>query len=217
MPEASGSVAWCDKAFGPFWAFQKGWLSWVSGVADNALYPILFVDCLVTLMVPTDDPSSLGGGSIFGDASQGGNRYVRWSTILVITVLLTYMNYRGMDVIGKLATVTSVLSLLPFLIFCIMGLPKVDPSRWLIMPTGGIEGVVCTYGSIQSMFCVSIHTYIHTYIHTCLSLSYRTSYIGMAPSTQHVLLEHQLLGVCCLLGWYVPTVPHPLYLYHPTP
>ena len=24
MPEASGSVAWVERAFGPFWAFQKG-------------------------------------------------------------------------------------------------------------------------------------------------------------------------------------------------
>eukprot|EP01031_Cornospumella_fuschlensis_P041219 gene41219-50306_t len=47
MPEASGSVAWVDCAFGPFWAFQKGWLSWLSGVSDNALYPILFLDCLI--------------------------------------------------------------------------------------------------------------------------------------------------------------------------
>ena len=43
----SGSVAWVDRAFGPFWAFQKGWLGWLSGVSDNALYPILFLDCLI--------------------------------------------------------------------------------------------------------------------------------------------------------------------------
>ena len=33
FPEASGSVAWVEAAFGPFWAFQKGWLSWLSGVS----------------------------------------------------------------------------------------------------------------------------------------------------------------------------------------
>mmetsp|Transcript_3486 Transcript_3486/g.7674 ORF Transcript_3486/g.7674 Transcript_3486/m.7674 type:complete len:315 (-) Transcript_3486:16-960(-) len=49
LPEASGVVAWVDCAFGPFWAFQEGWLSWLSGVADNALYPILFLDCLLGL------------------------------------------------------------------------------------------------------------------------------------------------------------------------
>jgi amino acid permease len=43
LPESAGSVAWVESAFGPFWAFQKGWLSWLSGIADNALYPILFL------------------------------------------------------------------------------------------------------------------------------------------------------------------------------
>lgn len=43
MPESAGSVAWVESAFGSFWAFQKGWLSWLSGIADNALYPILFL------------------------------------------------------------------------------------------------------------------------------------------------------------------------------
>ena len=33
LPDASGSVAWVDAAFGPYWAFQKGWLSWLSGVS----------------------------------------------------------------------------------------------------------------------------------------------------------------------------------------
>eukprot|EP01036_Dinobryon_divergens_P040077 gene40077-52933_t len=31
LPESSGSVAWVTTAFGDFWGFQKGWLSWLSG------------------------------------------------------------------------------------------------------------------------------------------------------------------------------------------
>jgi amino acid transporter len=40
-----------------------------------------------------------------------------------------------------LAIITSLLSLLPFIIFCVMGARKVDPAKWLIVPTGGFRGV----------------------------------------------------------------------------
>ncbi len=37
----SGYVAWVTAAFGPFWGFQEGLWSWLSGVADNSLYPVM--------------------------------------------------------------------------------------------------------------------------------------------------------------------------------
>lgn len=38
LPDASGSVAWVGEAFGSYWAFQKGWLSWLSGVSGNSIH-----------------------------------------------------------------------------------------------------------------------------------------------------------------------------------
>jgi amino acid transporter len=46
FPENSGYVLWISAAFGPFWGFQEGWWKWISGVADNTLYPVLFLDYL---------------------------------------------------------------------------------------------------------------------------------------------------------------------------
>lgn len=37
----SGYVAWVTAAFGPFWGFQEGLWSWLSGVTDNSLYPVM--------------------------------------------------------------------------------------------------------------------------------------------------------------------------------
>jgi amino acid transporter len=133
MPEASGSVAWVDCAFGPFWAFQKGWLSWLSGVSDNALYPILFLDCLVGLMSTQEEPS------IF--AQNGGVPAARWSFIMIITLGLTYLNYRGLDIVGSVAIVICLVSLVPFIVFCVVGAFKVDPSRWTETVPGGFWGV----------------------------------------------------------------------------
>lgn len=56
FPENSGYVAWVSAAFGPFWGFQEGWWSWLSGVADNSIYPVMLADNL-RLFFP-----ALGGG-----------------------------------------------------------------------------------------------------------------------------------------------------------
>ena len=160
----SGSVAWVDRAFGPFWAFQKGWLGWLSGVSDNALYPILFLDCLIgryiltfslililimilistrrpltdppsyypitsielfdlrqhtdgTGGLVTDDATASASASGSGGASAGGSTggqglnfslhdisddssSLRWAIIVSLTCVLTYLSYRGLDVVG---------------------------------------------------------------------------------------------------------------------
>lgn len=132
MPEASGSVAWVEAAFGPWWAFQKGYLSWLSGVADNALYPILFLDCLLELFA--DDK---GVPPLSGDESA----VLKWLVVISVTLALTYLNYRGLDVVTEVAIVICLFSLLPFIIFCVLGAPHVDPSKWLVTPPGGLSGV----------------------------------------------------------------------------
>ena len=46
FPENSGYVAWVSAAFGPFWGFQEGWWSWLSGITDNSIYPVMLADNL---------------------------------------------------------------------------------------------------------------------------------------------------------------------------
>lgn len=55
FPEDSGYVAWVTAAFGPFWGFQEGWWSWLSGVTDNSVYPVLllsYVDAVLPGTLP---------------------------------------------------------------------------------------------------------------------------------------------------------------------
>jgi amino acid transporter len=174
MPEASGAVAWVDNAFGPYWAFQKGWFSWLSGVTDNALYPILFLDCLVDLMnkqcIPAgDDSVCTSVPSIFSvDYAAGyvdslgiyhtGDAKFRYSVIIAITLLLTYLNYRGLDVVGNLVIVICILSLIPFAIFCIYGAFKVQPLRWLEIPPGGYKDV--DWGLLLNTFFWNINFWV---------------------------------------------------------
>src|SRR5712672_1951550 len=42
LPEEGGYYRWVRRAFGPFWAFQNGWLTWMYSLVDMAIYPVLF-------------------------------------------------------------------------------------------------------------------------------------------------------------------------------
>src|SRR4051794_36709938 len=42
LPVEGGYYRWVDRAFGKFWAFQNGWLTYMYSLVDMAIYPILF-------------------------------------------------------------------------------------------------------------------------------------------------------------------------------
>lgn len=121
FPEDGGYVVWVTSALGPFWGFQQGWMKWLSGVIDNALYPVLFLDYLKS-GIP-----ALGGGP------------PRTLMVLILTVGLTYMNYRGLAIVGWLAVFLGIFSLLPFFFMGLVAIPKLEPSRWLVMDLNKVD------------------------------------------------------------------------------
>src|SRR5436853_5399277 len=42
LPLEGGYYRWVQRAFGRFWAFQNGWLTWMYSLVDMAIYPVLF-------------------------------------------------------------------------------------------------------------------------------------------------------------------------------
>jgi amino acid transporter len=46
FPENSGYVVWVEAAFGPFAGFLEGLFSWLSGVTDNTVYPVMLISYL---------------------------------------------------------------------------------------------------------------------------------------------------------------------------
>lgn len=113
FPENGGYVIWISSAFGPFWGFQEGFWKWFSGVMDNALYPVLFLDYLKHSVPILDE------------------FYARIPVLLGITILLTYLNYRGLHIVGTSAVLLAGFSLLPFVVMGILSIPKVRPKRWV--------------------------------------------------------------------------------------
>jgi len=113
FPENCGYVAWVSAAFGPFWGFMEGFWKWVSGVTDNAIYPVLFSAYLETM---------------FPSLSSGLPRLVFLSTF---TGFLTWLNWRGLTIVGQLAISLAFVTLLPFVVMIILSLPRLEPKRWV--------------------------------------------------------------------------------------
>ncbi|XP_052209482.1 probable polyamine transporter At1g31830 [Diospyros lotus] len=121
FPEDSGYVVWVSSALGDFWGFQQGWMKWLSGVIDNALYPVLFLDYLKSAI-----PALASG-------------FPRVTATLALTTILTYMNYRGLTIVGWVAVLLGVLSLLPFVVMGFIAIPKLRPSRWFAVDLQSVD------------------------------------------------------------------------------
>nr|GMD98368.1 probable polyamine transporter At1g31830 isoform X1 [Ipomoea batatas] len=121
FPENGGYVVWVSSALGPYWGFQQGWMKWLSGVIDNALYPVLFLDYLKS------EIPALGGG------------FPRIIAVLALTLVLTYMNYRGLTIVGWVAVLLGIFSILPFVVMGFISIPKLKPERWLVVDVHNID------------------------------------------------------------------------------
>ncbi|OIV92592.1 hypothetical protein TanjilG_07583 [Lupinus angustifolius] len=121
FPHNGGYVIWISNAFGPFWGFQEGFWKWFSGVMDNALYPVLFLDYLKHSF------------PIFNQT------IARFPALLCITVSLTYLNYRGLHIVGFSAVLLALFSLFPFLIMALLSIPHIKPTRWLVLDFNNVD------------------------------------------------------------------------------
>ncbi|KAL0365291.1 UNVERIFIED_CONTAM: putative polyamine transporter [Sesamum angustifolium] len=121
FPANGGYVLWISSAFGPFWGFQEGFWRWFSGVMDNALYPVLFLDYLKHSFPILD------------------NTIARIPALLGITLSLTYLNYRGLHIVGFSAILLACFSLLPFAVMAVISIPRIRPKRWLVVDYGKVE------------------------------------------------------------------------------
>lgn len=88
--DPAAGVAWVEEAFGESAAGLCGYLAWVSGATDNAIYPTLFIG-YVTSVIGWDE-DDFGG-------------WVRFGSIAAITVCLAMLNYTGLEIVGNASLV----------------------------------------------------------------------------------------------------------------
>src|SRR6266550_8029618 len=96
LPEEGGYYRWVDRAFGRFWAFQNGWLTWMYSLVDMAIYPVLFIQYL-RYFVPGLSASS------------------EWMIALAVIWGATAINLRGSVRVGRTSVVAGSFIMCGFL------------------------------------------------------------------------------------------------------
>ena len=72
FPENGGYSLWVHAAFGDFWAVQESYWSWVSGVVDSALYPVLMYSTASQLVGGWSSGAAEGHPGSHGHARNNG-------------------------------------------------------------------------------------------------------------------------------------------------
>eukprot|EP00540_Astrosyne_radiata_P020719 CAMPEP_0116825920 /NCGR_PEP_ID=MMETSP0418-20121206/2244_1 /TAXON_ID=1158023 /ORGANISM="Astrosyne radiata, Strain 13vi08-1A" /LENGTH=342 /DNA_ID=CAMNT_0004454503 /DNA_START=1 /DNA_END=1029 /DNA_ORIENTATION=- len=112
FPEASGSVVWVEKAFGPFAGWIDGCLTWAAGATD--------LGYLIEVIQHSD--------------LEHMNGWIQYGIVASMSLVLSYVNYRGLPVVGNMSISICAMAMSPFVVLCIWGIPQIKTSRWFETP-----------------------------------------------------------------------------------
>jgi amino acid transporter len=131
FPEAAGGVAWVEEAFGHRAGFMAGYLGWVAGATDNAIYPVLFLDYVwqgwMGSVTDGQDNNTL--------VSSNPHPILRFVLLAAMSILLAYINWLGLNVVGNMSVIICLVAMSPFIIMSVVGAFQVDHERWFRGPT----------------------------------------------------------------------------------
>ena len=119
LPEEGGYYRWVDRAFGRFWAFQNGWLTWMYSLVDMAIYPVLFNQYL-KYFAPGLAP-----------------RY-EWIVALAVIWGATLINLFGSVRVGRTSVIAGTFIMAGFLALSIASIPHAAHIPW--RPFASAEG-----------------------------------------------------------------------------
>jgi amino acid transporter len=123
LPEEGGYYRWVQRAFGNFWAFQNGWLTWMYSLVDMAIYPVLFLQYF---------------GYFFPQLSAIG----KYTIMLAVIWIATTVNLRGALPVGRLSIAAGLFIIIGFLLVALFAIPHIDHAPWtpFMAPRTGLPG-----------------------------------------------------------------------------
>src|SRR5437762_1844830 len=121
LPEEGGYYRWVDRAFGRFWAFQNGWLTWMYSLVDMAIYPVLFLQYL----------------GYFVPELTGVARYAVMAAFIWVAA---GVNLRGALPVGRMSIAAGLFIIVGFLLVAITAIPHIDHAPWkpFVAPGTGV-------------------------------------------------------------------------------
>ncbi len=128
FPEASGGVAWVEEAFGSTAGWMSGYLNWVAGATDNAIYPVLFLEYVMQIFKANvlEEIESAHSDTM--------HHLIRIFLITAISTSLAYINWMGLELVGRISILICFVAMSPFVLLLLVGAAKCDPSRWFEIP-----------------------------------------------------------------------------------
>lgn len=121
LPVEGGYYRWVDRAFGKFWAFQNGWLTWMYSLVDMAIYPLLF-NQYIGWFLPGLSPTA------------------QWIISLSVIWGATAINLSGAVRVGKISIVAGLFIIVGFAVAAVGALPHIHHSPFTPFSSGGGTG-----------------------------------------------------------------------------
>ena len=112
FPDDGGYTVWVNNAFGPFWAFQEGYWSWISGVIDNSMYPVLVIDI------------------VFPRSGSAMAPFTRWLLQIIVACAFSVLNFMGLKIGGRALIGLGLCVMVPYVFFVLVGFSYVNPAVW---------------------------------------------------------------------------------------
>lgn len=137
LPEEGGYYRWVQRAFGPFWAFQNGWLTWMYSLVDMAIYPKLFVTYLGYFW-----PTLPGWGV--------------WAVGLAVIWGATALNLAGAARVGRSSVFAGAFIIAGFVLASVAALAHTSHAPWRPFAAPGRAGA----GGLAVALSIALWNYI---------------------------------------------------------
>jgi amino acid transporter len=92
---------------------------WIGGVVNGATYPALLYEYIMSQFFADKGASEV-------------DPLIRYSFVLILTLLMALINFRGLDIVGHASTLIYIISMGSFLVMTIIGIPKSELKQGLI-------------------------------------------------------------------------------------
>jgi polyamine:H+ symporter len=119
-PVAGGYYRWASEFLGPFWGYQEGVWNVLSSFLDNALYPVLFARAV----------SHMAGGL---------PPLEEWLVAVGFIAVLTWLNYRGIEIAGATAIGLNLFLIAPLVWLVAAAFTQARHSPFVPFSSGGAD------------------------------------------------------------------------------